>query len=504
MLGNLKVLVVILAIGWAVCLVCEPICLSWMSSESYRRRRNIWFALTIVAFASSNFWIFATFAFVLLGWAAYHDENPPALYLLLLFVVPNDAISIPAPLVNQLFNLTPHRILSLAILIPAIAGRHRIFDSRGAKVRLASLLLVAFLLQQIVSLMPYENFTNTMRRTFLALIDTYVVFHAFCRMQDRERISEAIACFWLACAIMAGIGIFESVKGWLLYTGLSASWGAPNEFSWLFRGASLRAQGASGHSINLGYHVALGIGMFSYLRTRVKIARARELAIWGLLAAGTLVSYSRGAWATALLVVMFFAALRPDAKRTLGALLGTCGLLVVLAFFTPLKESVIERLPFIGSADQDTIQYRSQLAEVSWQLILQNPYFGDPFVYLRMESLRQGQGIIDIVSGYLMTALFNGFVGLFLLVSGFAIALIRGLQAMVRFRSSDMEGARLGAMLLACLGATLVFISTANYETTIFVFSGCLLAYWSTSVNVEPAMAAHPNRLNSRPAVRNA
>ena len=504
MLGNLKALVVILAISWAVFLVCEPVCRSCMSAQSYRRRRNVWLALTIVAFASSSFWVFASFAIVLLAWAGHQDENPLALYLLLLFVVPNDALSIPAPLINQLFNLDLHRILSLAILVPAIARRDSVLASRAPQARLASFLLVAFLLLQIVSLMPYEYFTNTMRRTFLALIDTYVVFYAFCRLRDRERLAEAIACFWLACAIMASIGIFESMKSWLLYTPLSASWGVPNDLSWLFRGTSLRAQGASGHSINLGYHVALGIGMFSYLRSRSKISRPREWLIWGLLLGGTLVSYSRGAWLTAFLVVMFFAALRPDAKRALRPLLGACGLLVAVMFFTPLKESVLERLPFVGSADQDTIEYRSQLAAVSWQLILQNPYFGDPFVYLRMESLRQGQGIIDIVSGYLMTGLFNGLVGLFLLVSGFALALIRGLQAMVRLRRSDADGARLGAMLITCLAATLVFISTANYETTIFVFSGSLFAYWATAESAEPPAVTQPNRPSSRRAARHA
>jgi hypothetical protein len=101
----------------------------------------------------------------------------------------------------------------------------------------------------------------------------------------------------------------------------------------------------------------------------------------------------------------------------------------------------------------------------------------------------------------LMTALFNGFVGLFLLVSVFAVALIRGFQAMVRFRSSDMDGARLGAMLLACLAATLIFIATANYEATIFVFSGCLLSYWSTSGSVMPYLAAQSHRPSPRPAV---
>ncbi len=64
------------------------------------------------------------------------------------------------------------------------------------------------------------------------------------------------------------------------------------------------------------------------------------------------------------------------------------------------------------NGDQDSVDQRQQLAETSWRLIQQNPWFGNPFVLLQMEELRTGDGIIDLVNGYVQVALFYGLVGL--------------------------------------------------------------------------------------------
>src|SRR5881394_679400 len=120
MLNNLKALVVVLAIGWAVFAFCRPICLNFMTKEAFARRRNVWLALTIVAFVSPSFWIYAMVALVVLAWAAARDENPLALFGITMFVIPNVSFYIPTVLVNNLFDLTQYRILSMAVVIPAM------------------------------------------------------------------------------------------------------------------------------------------------------------------------------------------------------------------------------------------------------------------------------------------------------------------------------------------------------------------------------------------------
>ena len=55
--------------------------------------------------------------------------------------------------------------------------------------------------------------------------------------------------------------------------------------------------------------------------------------------------------------------LRPRFGRQL-VLLAVLGVVSFAAMYvTPLKEAVLERLPIVGSADQDSVDYRQQLLE---------------------------------------------------------------------------------------------------------------------------------------------
>ena len=494
MLSNLKALVVILALAGITFRLARPFCLNYMPSASFALRRNTWFLLTIGAFISPSFWPFAVFALIVMAWGAWHDDSPLALYVLITFTIPDVHFYIPGGLVQQLFDLSQYRMLSLAILLPTLV-RMRSEPGRWlpAKLTIVDVALLAFLLLQVALLVPYESATNTLRRSFLFFIDIFVVYYTFARLSGKARINEVIACFWLACLVMAPIAVFEWGRGWLLYTGLAGNWGDPNAFSWLFRGDSLRAQVATNHSINLGYLMAVAIGLFLYLRHRSSSA-VFNASVFVLLATALFAAGARGPWLTAFLIAVLFAFLRPGPVRKLAGSGVLFAVLVAMMYVTPLKETVLDRLPFIGTADQDTVAYRQKLAELSYVLIAQHPIFGDPFVSLRMESLRQGQGIIDIVNGYLYAALFTGLVGLGLMVSTLVMPVVRALRsyrvsrrlaaAAARTGESDAEAndtALLGAALLATMLGTLFFIATAGIGTTTYVLAALLMSYVGTT-----------------------
>ena len=95
-----------------------------------------------------------------------------------------------------------------------------------------------------------------------------------------------------------------------------------------------------------------------------------------------------------------------------------------------------------------------------------------------MESLRQGQGIIDIVNGYLYTALFNGVrrpgapgVGVP------RLARARGFVACWRVRSVDADAGRMGAALLACMVATLALHRHRGIRADDYILCGLLVSY---------------------------
>src|SRR3954453_22128812 len=120
MLINLKAMVVVLSIAAVVFQLARPICLRFMASEDFARRRNVWFVLTLAAFTSPSFWVYVAVAMPVVFWSAARDKNPIALYLLILLIVPpNIKLDIPIVGVNKLFEFSHLRLLAVALLLPA-------------------------------------------------------------------------------------------------------------------------------------------------------------------------------------------------------------------------------------------------------------------------------------------------------------------------------------------------------------------------------------------------
>jgi O-antigen ligase len=341
-------------------------------------------------------------------------------------------------------------------------------------------LVVSYLLLQIVVAVPYESTTNTMRRAFLLSIDILVVFYVFSRaLTRREALVDAMAVFVLCSSVYAAIGIFESLKGWLLYEQLGPAWGAGHpDFSFLMRGDNLRAQASAGHSLTFGYTLTIALGFWLHLRRFL----ASKWARWAgtlLLCLGIFVSHSRGPWLAAVLVYFAYLVLSPAGAS--GLIKGLAGMLVIFAVLalTPAGGRIIEILPFIGSVDQGTIAFRQQLAEESWHLIQQNPFFGDPFVLSQMEDLRQGQGFVDMMNAYAAIALLTGLTGLALVIGFLVGPAIRSFRALKSIRSSDPDLSSLGAALVACMIASLFFMATASIDWIEYVLAAMLCAYAS-------------------------
>ena len=476
MFTELKALVVVLTIAAIVFTLVGKACRTFVEPADFKRRRDLWFVMTILGFVMPSIWLFALVAMPLTFIAAKRDPNPLALYVALMFAVPNVGVTIPTIGIGQLFDLSWLRILSFTVLIPAVLRqRGQIATSRKANA--LDWLLIAYCLLQIVLFIPYESPTNTLRRAFLTYVDTFVVFYAFSRLAlTRRALGEVAATAVVLGSLLGALAVFESVRGWLLFEAIPAGWGVAPPFSFLMRGSSLRAQVTTGQALILGYTMNFCMAFWFYIQARRPRA-SRDIAISLLMCAGLIVTYSRGAWLTLAILFVTYMALRPGATRLFVRALPALAIIFVIMYFSPLKEAVIDRLPLIGSSDQDTIDYRQQLFDVSWRLIKLNPWFGDPFVTQSMEELRQGQGIIDLINGYIVVTLFSGVVGLALFVSFFAAALWRCFTVMLVLRKLDPNATLLGAALVACMVASLFFIATAGVGSIEYLLAGLLASY---------------------------
>jgi hypothetical protein len=476
--SHYKAFIVVALVTIGVFAFVRPIFLQWMSPQDFALRRNCWFAITTAAFLVPNFWLFMAVAAVIVAIAASRDSNPAALYLFLLLVIPPLQADLPTfGVIKNLFPLQNFRLLSIVLLIPAALHLLRQNSKPGhggggsSPTRLLGpdLFLLSFLLLQLILYAPYESLTNSIRRAFLMLLDTWLPYYVISRAcRDRQMIVEAMSALVLAAFVLAPLAIIETLKAWLLYGGLGDDWNIPNTL-YLRRNDLLRASVTSGHAIVLGYFFAVALGLWLYLQRQVPRGWA-ALGV-GALAVGVAATFSRGPWLGAVIAVLGYLALGPGAlKRSIKGL----SLFVVLGaitLVTPLGEKILGALPFFGSVGSDTVSYREQLLRVSIQLIQQNLLFGSPQFLAEMEELRTGEGIIDLVNSYATFALSFGLVGLGLFAGFMAATLVRTWRVVRAVSAEDTDFAMIGASLLACLVSVLIMLATvSNYLSIPYIY----------------------------------
>ncbi len=468
MTANLKPLVVVMVLSLLLFALAKPLALRFCDKAVYDRRRNVWLALTFVAFISPSFWYYTLLAMPLFYWCGKRDPNPVALFLVMLHVIPPVNIYIPTPVIKYLFELNNFRILALVVLLPMVIqmynrpggvnwSRYKYFDS----------FVLAFAAIQILLFLPYEAFTSSMRRGFLMVLDCGLIYIVFSRMGgDLRRLTDALAAFVLGCALMGIIALFESSRDWLMYPGIAQAWGDANEFAWLLRGDELRAQAASGHALALGYLLAMSIGFWLYLKNYIR-SPAKSYAAFFLLAAALYITISRAPWLIAIIIYLVYQLTTASKEnKNLSRSLLFC-FLVSAFLVTPWGQPILDKLPFIGTVGAESVEYRQELWNTSMLLIQQNPWFGSPFVMGKMESLRQGQGIIDLVNVFAAMALFYGVVGLTLFLAPFLIGLIGAFLRTRQLLKLDKRQAWMGAALVATMVGTAFMLGAGSFGTSL-------------------------------------
>lgn len=489
---NARALVVVLALSVVAFHFVRPLALKCCSPQDFTRRRNIWFILTIAGFLVPGFWLFVLVAAPLLFWAGRKDTNPIALYLLLMHVIPPLSEQIPVAGIHQLFPVNMYRLLSVTILIPAaLRFRRSQNDSPGGYSKGMEFLLIAWgILQIVLFVRPdvpnpelYTNsLTTCLRTAFLFLIDAYLLYYVASRTaSDRRRLNDALAAFFIACLIMGSLAVFEGLKHWALYDGLKSSLGADIEQQYNFRGAFLRAVVSAGHSLALGYLLAVAIGCWLYLR-RFETRSWARFAAPAALVLGLVFAYSRGPWAGAIVIFLTYA--------SLGRALGKSGFLKMLivtaivgaaVLASPLGSRIVSVIPYVGNAQSfNNVDYRERLAQRSMQMIEAHPLLGDQDAYTELSDLRQGQGIIDFVNTYAYVAVFYGLVGLLCFLGFILIALVKVYGAIKAVRN-DPELVHLGSSLAATIVGTLIMLASCSlvygYAQMFYLLAGLGAAY---------------------------
>jgi O-antigen ligase len=471
--------------------------------------------LTTAAFLSPNFWLFAVVAIPVMVIAGRKDSNPGALYLMLFQVIPS--IQVPVPMIGMpyLFNVNNYLLLSLCVMTPAALRIIRSKDKTPAQgfgsmdfCLLAYGFLTAILYVRTQTpdggLYP-GSMTESLRRAFVFFFSIYIPYFSISRASCNRRVlTDSMATFCLNCAVLALIALFESGRRWLLYAEMPDRWGYGTAFTpYVARGASLRAMASTGHSMSLGYLLVVAFGLWLYLQTRVD-SKGAKIGVTALIWGGLLAAYTRGAWIGAVIVYFLFAALRP---RALSKVLKAAGVgigVAIVVYLSPLGNRIISVLPFFGGqVDNFNVLYRQRLLERSWQIIQESPMLGDQEAMLKLQDLRQGQGIVDLVNTYVGILLNNGFVGLSLFLAFILIALFRTWSFSRRSMRVDPDLGLLGAGLVSSILAMLLVFGNGSFgggpEKLFYVLAALAAAYACLGRSSQPD--AHLRAVDPQPAV---
>jgi len=488
---HLKALVVILGAAAAVFWLAErSLCALTMTVADYRRRRNLWFGITLIGFLSHNFWIYIVLAAALLavGGSRERERNPLALYCLLLFALPPYDKPIPGfGLINYVFDINHVRLLNLVVLLPVALRLYGERNARTAGSFWPDILVAAYIVYRVGMQAMVDSLTGDMRATFYLLVDIWLPYYATSRfLRSIETFRETAASFVLAVAVMAAIAAFEVARSWLVYTSLRLPWevGIDDLSVYILRGEGglLRANVAVGNSIVLGYVMMVAIALMIFIGPQLR-SRPMLLLGTGTLVAGLVAALSRGPWVGTAVAMIVGIGIGPGGVKRLARIGAISGLLFGVLLVSPYGGAIIDHLPFVGTVDEGSVTYRQRLFEVSMMVLWQNPMFGafDYILNPAMEQMRQGQGIIDIVNTYLAIALGYGLIGLSLFVFPFLYALVATYLAHRRAARLDVDADRLGRSLLAAMVGIMITIATVSSITVVptvyWLMLGLCIAY---------------------------
>lgn len=437
-------------------------------------------AASFAAFMIPNYWL-SLFLFALIAIvAAAAEKFPLSIYALLLFAFPAAGALVPGFFgINNFLMLFTHNVLAIVLLFPmfALTAAARVRATNG---RFPDAFFTLYILVLCVLAFRDTNATNGLRNVaavLLSMVPQYIVFSRTRWTIDRLRLFTG--AFVASLSIVAAIACIEVVLSWPLYLSPLYSWNLNFSVFTTMRGGVLRAAGSTLSPIGLGMFLVVALSVTPAL---IYASRKRLLsyAPIGVLGAGLIATFSRGPWigAGVALAIHALVSARPLQNLMRVGLVSVLGVAVLLA--TPYGDAIIGLLPGFGNTiDQSTIDYREELWDRGWRAAMRSPFFGSEY-YLQtpeMSSLRQGQGIIDIVNGYLHIALESGLVGLTCFIGLAASAMYAVWRAIGPARRIDPELALYAESYLSGYAAMMLVIVTASIvvgqiQEVIFMLAG--------------------------------
>jgi O-antigen ligase len=441
------------------------------SEPWYKAAFLTWFLSVVVAFTFSETRevVLIFLGAILLFLNPRSGEQKLPFVLLIFCAIPTSvAASVPFPFINYLLNADFQLMIGLLIILPILISGQKPLAVGERTTNIVDFFFLSYFALTTCLMIRVLPFTSVVRLAVETFFGVVLIYFLIRRFATSEKVLEdATTSLFVLAVILACIGLVSQIKHWNFY-GLLA-------YDARFFKASEVRYGIMRTSATLipvlfGFFQAVGIVLL--LRQRELLGRLPKFgaAIGFLLAIGLVMSMSRGAWLAATVSIGSYILLksRMSSSSIVGVLVFFAAVLVF--FFFTLENFSTDLDPF------ETFNYRRQLFIASWDQIQSAPLIGDPlYMYSgRFNELYQGEGIVDVVSVYLLIVLQFGIIGLVLYVLAFLFAL----RGILKLRSVPEGLSQKNKTLIASLGAFLlgymVLILTVS-NTSLVINCGIVL-----------------------------
>lgn len=413
------------------------------------------FLMPSLAWMLPNVWLVYLVMLVWVPLFAGRIERVAGIYLFSLLLLPG--LDQPIELGGlKLFDFGIHDALALGAAFAILKDSRKCRVATGDDVRVGLLLMVL-----VFAMARNSTLTHFMRMITNVVLDFGLPYYILSRgLAGVDAMRSAMR--WLAAsgAGLAGVLTFEVWNWWPMYNELYWRQNVPMLLVVKTRGAMLRAGGPFNEPTSIALVMAMCLFALWLLRSDFR-TKALHTLLCVVTFIGLSAPQSRNAWiglGLAILLADIFTGRWTALVRKVVPAAGAIALIMAIASLSP---DWSESLGMSGQGS-DTADYRRALLERGSEEFWKRPITGYAAreLELRLDDMRQGEGIIDYVNTYLWFGLFAGVGGAAIFVAN----MFSPLAQLWRRRS-----------MLADIGATapaaFVFGCMAMLATTLFFTS---------------------------------
>ena len=422
-------------------------------------------AMPLAAWAMPNVWLLYAVMLMLAPVCARKPGDVAPLFIFSLLLLPGLEMIISIGSLN-LFEFGVHDAL-------AVGSSIRLMHfAKKDSFRALDFPVIALLLLLVTAIARDTSVTNFIRVLINMCLDYglpyYIVSRSIQNMDDVR-----LCMLWLCCAavIISVILLYEVHTAWPMYNGLYDRHGINALLLVKGRGGILRAGGPFLESTSMAMVMSFCF-LAAWLSRHAFGSKIHYLGILLVLLAGIWAPQSRGAW-VGLFIGMVVADLYRGRiallMRRLGFVMAAGIILLGVAQISPYVSESIG----LSGGSVDTADYRERLLERGIEEFKKSPVTGYswPEIMIRLDDLRQGEGIVDFVNTYVFIGLISGMIGLFIFIGTF-ITYIGVL--LLRYTKGRRTPGDIAATAFVCAGLVasmeMLFFTSFGGRPAVFTF----------------------------------